>query len=201
LKHIFSYKDLFESTSAGSQDRGTADVSPFKFAINYDPRLGYTKKDFSMDLVEIYKGMSKRERSELMNVIFKSGGVFRISEISELSQETVDRIIKEVEMHLDSKSVYKMQVLPDGYILCYEGLKHKKRSCDVYYSPTESKVKISYTDTYPEMENVIISLESFNPSSVNIESDDFLSIKNKCDNFIGTNQIIASKDNPDNYSL
>lgn len=201
MKHIFSYKDLFESTSAGSQDRGTADISPFKFAINYDPRLGYTKKDFSMDLIEIYKGMSKRERSELMNVVFKSGGIFRISEIPDLSQETVDRIIKEVEAHLDSKSVYKMQVLPDGYILCYEGLKHKGRFCDVYYSPTESKVKISYTDTYPEMENVIISLESFNPSSVNIESDDFESTKNKCDNFVGTNQIIASKDSPDNYSL
>jgi hypothetical protein len=201
LKHLFSYKDLFESTSAGSQDRGTADLSPFKFAINYDPRLGYTKKDFSMDLIEIYKGMSKRERSELMDVVFKSGGVFRISEISELSQETVDEIMKNVEALLDSKSVYRMQLLPDGYILCYEGLKHKGRLCDVYYSPTDEKVKISYTDTYPEMEAVTISAESFNPSSVNIETDDFLSTKNKCDNFIGTNQIIASKDSPDNYSL
>ena len=154
-----------------------------------------------MDLVEIYKGMSKRERSELMDVIFKSGGVFRISEISELSQETVDEIIKNVETLLDSKSVYKMQVLPDGYILCYEGVKHKRRLCDVYYSPSEEKVKISYTDTYPEMETVMISVESFNPSSVNVETDDFLSTKNKCDNFIGTNQIIASKDSPDNYSL
>jgi hypothetical protein len=94
-----------------------------------------------------------------------------------------------------------MQVLPDGYILCYEGVKHKRRLCDVYYSPSEEKVKISYTDTYPEMETVTISAESFNPSSVNIETDDFLSTKNKCDNFIGTNQIIASKDSPDNYSL
>jgi hypothetical protein len=51
------------------------------------------------------------------------------------------------------------------------------------------------------METVTISAESFNPSSVNIETDDFLSTKNKCDNFIGTNQIIASKDSPDNYSL
>lgn len=201
MKHIFSYKDLFESTSAGSQDRGTVDLSPFKFAINYDPRLGYTKNDFYNDLIEIYKGLSKSERSELMDVIFKAGGILRISKIQELSRETVDRIIKDVEAHLDSKSAYKMQVLPDGYILCYEGLKYKDRLCDVYYSPLESVIKISYTDTYPEMEDIKITIEKFNPSSINVDSEDFLSIKNKCDNFIGTNQVIASKDTPDNYSL
>lgn len=201
MKHIFTYKDLFESTSAGSQDRGSADLSPFKFAINYDPRLGYTKKDFCSDLVEIYKGLSKRERDELMDVIFKSGGIFRISKIEDLSQETVDRIIKDVETHLDSKSAYKMQVLPDGYILCYEGLKHKGRLCDVYYSPSELNIKISYTDTYPEMEDIKIPVEEFNSSSLNIDSEDFLAIRNKCDNFIGVNQVIASKDTPDSYSL
>jgi hypothetical protein len=201
LKHIFSYKDLFESTSAGSQDRGSADLSPFKFAINYDPRLGYTKNDFYNDLIEIYKGLTKRERSELMDVISKSGGVFRISKIQDLSQETVDRIIKDVEAHLDSKSAYKMQVLPDGYILCYEGLKYRNRLCDIYYSPLELRIKISYTDTYPEMEDKNIPVEEFNPSSINVDSDDFLAIKAKCDNFIGTNQTIAAKDTPDSYSL
>ena len=201
MKHLFTYKDLFESTSAGSQDRGSVDLPPFKFAINYDSRLGYTKRDFCSDLTEIYKGMSNRDRTELMKVIAKFGGVFRISEISNLSQEAVDLLIKEVESHLDSKSSYKMHVLPDGYILCYEGLKHKRRICDLYYSPTKMSIKISYTDFYPEVDDLVISVEKFDPSSVNVDLNDFLEVKNKCDNFIGTNQIIASKDSPGSYSL
>lgn len=198
MKHLFYYKDLFESTSAGSQDMGSIDLPPFKFAINYDPRLGYTKRDFCSDLIEIYKGLSSKERSELMKVVFKSGGIHRLSEIADLSQETVDSIIKGVNSYLNSKSNYKMQVLPDGYILCYEGLKHKGRPCDVYYSPLESKIKIAYTETYPEMEDLIIPIAKFNSSSVNIDAEDFLSVKNKCDNFIGTNKIIAATDSPDN---
>jgi hypothetical protein len=201
LKHLFTYKDLFESTSAGSQDRGSVDLPPFKFAINYDPRLGYTKQDFCSDLAEIYRGMTKKERSELMDVVFKNAGVFRISKMADLSQETVDRVIQAVELHLDSKSDYKMQVLPDGYILCYEGLKNKKRLCDVYYSPSESNVKISYTDSYPEMEDLVISIDDFNPSSINVEPDDFSITIKKCNDFLGKAEVTASKDNPDNYSL
>jgi len=201
LKHILTYKGLLESTSAGSQDRGSIDLPPFKFAINYDPRLGYTKQDFCNDLTEIYRGMTKSERSDLMDVVFKNGGVFRISRIADLSQGTVDRIIKSVESHLDRKSEYKMQILPDGYILCYEGLKNKGRLCDVYYSPSESMVKISYTDAYPEMEDVIIPADEFNPSSINVDPDDFSNAVDKCNNFSGPNNTIASKDNLDNYSL
>jgi len=201
LKHLSTYKDLFESTSAGSQDRGSVDLPPFKFAINYDSRLGYTKRDFCSDLAEIYRGMTKKERSELMDVVFKNAGVFRISRMTDLSQETVDRVMQAVELHLDSKSDYKMQVLPDGYILCFEGLKNRKRLCDVYYSPSESKVKISYTDSYPEMEDVVISIDDFRPSSINVESDDFSNTIKKCNDFLGNTEITASKDSPDNYSL
>lgn len=201
MKHLSTYKDLFESTSAGSQDRGSVDLPPFKFAINYDSRLGYTKHDFCSDLAEIYRGMTKKERSELMDVVFKNAGVFRISRMTDLSQETVDRVMRAVELHLDSKSDYKMQVLPDGYILCFEGLKSKKRLCDVYYSPSELKVKISYTDSYPEMEDVIISIDDFNPSSINVESDDFSSTIKKCNDFLGNIEVTALKDSPDNYSL
>ena len=201
MKHLSTYKDLFESTSAGSQDRGSVDLPPFKFAINYDSRLGYTKRDFCSDLAEIYRGMTKKERSELMDVVFKNAGVFRISRMTDLSQETVDRVMQAVELHLDSKSDYKMQVLPDGYILCFEGLKNRERLCDVYYSPSELKVKISYTDSYPEMEDVVISIDDFRPSSINVESDDFSNTIKKCNDFLGNTEITASKDSPDNYSL
>lgn len=201
MKHLYSYKELYESTSAGSQDRGSVDLPPFKFAINYDSRLGYTKRDFCSDLTEIYKGMTNRDRSELMKVIVEFGGVYRISEISNLSQETVDILIKEIETHMDSKSSHKMQVLPDGYILCYEDLKHRGRICDLYYSPFRMNIKISYTDAYPEMEDLLISLDKFDPASVKVDLDDFTEVRNKCDNFIGTNEVIVLKDSPDSYSL
>lgn len=183
MKHILSYSDLFESTSAGSQDRGSSDIPPFKFAINFDPRLGYTKHDFQQDLIEIYQGYSTKERRDLMDVIFKSAGIFRISDIDNLPQDRVDKLIKSVEEFMESKSEYKLEILPDGFVLCFENLKHRKRSCDVYYSPSESMVKISYTDSYPEDEDVLVKLEGFSPASIGVKSDDFLKTVEKCDTY------------------
>lgn len=175
--------DLFESTSAGSQDRGSSDVPPFKFAINFDPRLGYTKQDFAKDLTEIYLGYSIRDRKDLMDVVFKSAAIFKISDINNLPQDRVDKLIKSVEEYMESKSEYKLEILPDGFILCFENLKHRKRSCDVYYSPSESMVKISYTDTYPENEDVVIKIAEFSPSSIGVDNEDFLNTVEKCDNY------------------
>ena len=183
MKHLLTYRGLFESTSAGSQDRGSSDVPPFKFAINFDPRLGYTKHDFTHDLTEIYKGYTGRERKELMDVVFKSCGIFRISDILDLPQDRVDGLIKDVERYMESKSEYKLEIFPDGFILCFEGLKHRGRTCDVYYSPSESKVKISYTDLYPENEEIVIGIDGFSPVSVGIKPDDFLATVEKCDNY------------------
>ena len=190
MKHILSYSDLYESTSAGSQDRGSSDVPPFKFAINFDPRLGYTKHDFTQDLIEIYRGYSSRDRRDLMDVIFKSAGIFKISDIVELPQDRVDKLIKNVEEYMESKSEYKLEILPDGFILCFEGLKHRKRVCDVYYSPSERKVKISYTDSYPENEDIILNIEGFSPVSVGVNPEDFLATIDKCDNYIKKEQAL-----------
>ena len=189
MKHLLRYKDLFESTSAGSQDRGSSDVPPFKFAINFDSRLGYTKHDFIQDLTEIYLGYSLKDRRDLMDTVFKSAGVFKISDIQNLPQDRVDRLIKSVEEYMESKAEYKLEILPDGFVLCFEGLKHRKRTCDVYYSPTERKVKISYTDTYPENEDLIIGIDGFSPVSVGVEVDDFIATVEKCDDY-------AKKSNP-----
>ena len=183
MKHILSYSDLYESTSAGSQDRGSSDVPPFKFAINFDPRLGYTKHDFTQDLIEIYRRYTSTDRKDLMDVIFKSAGIFKISDIVDLPQDRVDNIIKNVEKYMESKSEYKLEILPDGFVLCFEGLKHRKRMCDVYYSPSEGKVKISYTDTYPEDEDVIVNIQRFSPASIGVNPEDFLETIKKCDNY------------------
>ena len=183
MKHILSYLDLFESTSAGSQDRGSSDVPPFKFAINFDPRLGYTKNDFAQDLTEIYKGYSGKDRRDLMDVVFKSCGIFRISDILDLPQDRVDGLIKDIEKYMESKSEYKLEIFPDGFILCFEGLKHRKRTCDVYYSPSERKVKISYTDTYPENEDIAIGIDGFSPAAIGVNTEDFLDTVRKCDDY------------------
>lgn len=189
MKHILSYRDLFESTSAGSQDRGSSDVPPFKFAINFDPRLGYTKHDFAKDLTEIYVGYSLRDRKDLMDVVFKSAAIFKISDINDLPQDRVDKLIKNVEEYMESKSEYKLEILPDGFILCFENLKHRKRSCDVYYSPSESMIKISYTDSYPENEDVFVNAEGFSPVSIGVDPEDFLNTVEKCNNYNQKNSL------------
>lgn len=156
-------------------------MPPFKFAINFDPRLGYTKNDFVQDLTEIYLGYPLNVRRDLMDAVFKSAGVFKISDIQDLPQDRVDKLIKSVEEYMESKSEYKLEILPDGFILCFEGLKHRKRTCDVYYSPTERKVKISYTETYPENEEIIIGIDGFSPISVGVDNKDFMATVEKCD--------------------
>jgi hypothetical protein len=179
LKYLKSFSSLFESSSAGSHDRGYSEVSPFKYAINFDHRIGYSKEDFANDLKEIYSKSSSKEKSEMMDFLFKKSGVLKISQIPELSQEKIDELIKDLESFLDSRAEHNPQILPDGYFLCYENLKKNSRRCDVYYSPTVNSVKICFTDSYPENDEVIISSEEFDPESVGIGEKDFLNLLDK----------------------
>lgn len=173
LRYLRTFNSLFESTSAGSHDRGTSNVSPFKYAINFDHRIGYSKEDFIKDLSEIYTKSTHKERRDLMDFIFKNVGVFRISQIADLSQDRVDDLMKQLEDFLDSKAEYKPQFFPDGYFLCYENLTKGGRRCDVYYSPKEQMIKICFTDYYPEMEEIKYGLEEFSPQSIGIDPEDF----------------------------
>jgi hypothetical protein len=173
LRHIKSFSSLFESTSAGSHDRGYSDVPPFKYAINFDHRIGYSKDDFAKDLNEIYLRSSSKEKSEMMDFIFKNSGILKISQIPELSQEKIDTLIKDLEGFLDSRAEHNPKMLPDGYLLCYENLRKKGRRCDVYYSPSLKSVKICFTDSYPEKDDEVISLEDFIPDSVGINQKEF----------------------------
>lgn len=173
LRHIKTFNSLFESTSAGSHDRGASNVSPFKYAINFDHRIGYSKEDFIKDLSEIYTKSTHKERRNLMDLVFKNSGIFRISQISDLSQEKVDLLTKAIEEFLDSKADYKPQFLPDGYFLCYENLGKGGRRCDIYYSPKLQTVKVCFTDSYPEAEEIKYDIEEFSPESVGIDAEDF----------------------------
>ena len=134
-----------------------------------------------------------------MDVIFKNSGVFRISPIRDLDQEVVDKLMKAVEEYLSSKADYKPIMLPDGFVLCYERLKHKDKQCDVYYSPFKFQVKICYTDDYPEVEEKIIDLDRFDSSSIKVSHEDFNKIVKKCDDFSKIQKPTIEKDNPDTY--
>jgi hypothetical protein len=182
LKHLKTYKGLFESTSAGSHERG-AETPPFKYSKVYDHRLGYTKNDFCEDLEMIYKELSTIERRELMDVIFRFSGAFRINTLRTASQEAIDKLIPEVEKYLDARANYRPIILPDGYMLCYNGVKYSDAICDLYYSPYEGMIKIAFVNEYPEIDEKYIDFEDFNPATAGIKQDDFDSVVAKCDRF------------------
>jgi hypothetical protein len=181
VKFILNFKELFESTSAFSQERAGWEYPPFKFAKNFDPRIGYSKDDFCIDLVQIYKESDAKTRKELMSVISKVAGVFRISKIKRLQNDLVNRIMKEVEEFLESKAEKELIILPDGFILCYEDMKKGNTICDLYYSPFQKIIKISYTDVYPEDKDFLVGLDEFNPADFKISDPDFKSVIDKCD--------------------
>jgi hypothetical protein len=182
LKHLRTYREVFESTSAGSHDRGV-ETSPFKYSKVYDHRLGYTKNDFCEDLEMIYKELNTIERRELMDVVYRFSGAFRINTLRSLSQEAIDKLIPEVEKYLDAKSNYRPIILPDGYMLCYNGVRYNKTICDIYYSPYEGIIKIAFVDEYPELDDRYMDLEDFSPATAGIKQEDFDDIVAKCDRF------------------
>ena len=160
MKHILKFKDLFESTSAASQERAGWDYPPFKFAKNFDPRLGYSKSDFTKDLVEIYKESKADKRKGLMDTIFKSTGVMKISQVENLQNSQVDKLMREIESFLESQAAEKLKILPDGFVLCYENLRDPEgERVDIYYSPVSQRVRVSYTGTYPETRDEEFSLD------------------------------------------
>lgn len=182
MKYLKSFSLLFESTSAGSHDRGSSEVSPFKYAINFDNRIGYTKEDFVEDLREIYLKSTRKDRSELIDFLFKNSGVLSISQILDLSQDRIDVLTKKVEEFLDSKAEYRPQRLPDGYFICYENLFKSGKRCDLYYSPSLKKIKISFTDSYPESEESIYELDDFRPEAFGIDAEEFNNLISKLNN-------------------
>jgi hypothetical protein len=181
VKFILNFKELFESTSAFSQERAGWEYPPFKFAKNFDPRIGYSKDDFCIDLTQIYTESDNKKRQELMEVVSKNAGVFRIRDIKRLQNDIVNKLMKDIESFLESKADKKLTILPDGFILCYEDMKNDTHLCDIYYSPFQKIIKISYTNMYPEDKDLVIKLEEFKPEDFKIEKNDFKNTIDKCD--------------------
>ena len=115
-----------------------------------------------------------------MLIAKNSADINRLREIKNLSNTVVNKLMKDIENFIESKSESVLRILPDGFVLCYEDMRHKGRICDIYYSPTEKSIKISYSDVYPENEEYEMSLEDFNPGMFNIKEDDFKSVLDKC---------------------
>jgi hypothetical protein len=181
LKHILTFSDLFESTSAYSHERAGWDFPPFKFAKSFDPRLGYSKDDFCKDVIEIYKESDDNKRSGLMDVIYKSSGALRISQIRELQNTQVNKLMKEVEEFLESQASEILKILPDGFVLCYENIMDEKgKRIDLYYSPIAKRIRVCYTGTYPEIEEYECTLEEFKPMKYKIGPEDFNDVIKKC---------------------
>jgi hypothetical protein len=184
LKHLLNFKELNESTSAFSQERAGWGYAPFQFAKNYDPRVGYSKEDFINDLNYLYKEMSIKKKKQFKDALFRYGGVLEIYQIKNLSNSKVEALIKDIEKFLTSDANKKMSILPDGFVLCYEKMENQKRKCDLYYSPYSNEMRISYTDTYPEMEDIFISKEEFKPEEFDLDLEDFNETIEKCKSFI-----------------
>lgn len=182
MKYILKFNDLFESVSAASHERSGWDYPPFKFAKNFDPRVGYSKKDFCRDLRRIYLKLERPKKSGLMKTIFSISGMTEISQIENLPNSKVDSLMRAIEEFLESKVSDKLKILPDGFILCYENIKDpENRRVDIYYSPVLKIIRISYTDEYPETREEELSLEEFRPFSFKIDPKEFKKTIDKCD--------------------
>ena len=201
MKHLLSFKSLSESTSAFSQERSGWDYKPFKYAKNYDPRVGYSSMDFLTDIISIYKSASLSKRKGLMDAVTASCGIFRLREIENLPNDVVNRLMKDVEIFLSSKSNNKMQVLPDGFILCFENMSNNGKVCDIYYSPFEKLIKVVYTDYYPESEERLVKLDEFKPELSGIKNDDFKNTIEKCDAYSKITSDVINTQNSDKYFL
>ena len=190
MKFLLKFKDLSESTSAFSQERAGWEFPPFKFAKNFDPRIGYSKDDFYVDICAIYKEANREKRDGIMLIAKNTADIRRLSEIKNLNNKVVNLLMKDIEEFLASKSESVLRVLPDGFVLCYENIKYKGRICDIYYSPTEKCVKISYSDVYPENEEYEISLNDFKPDVFGVKDEDFKFTIDKCAPLVKSSFII-----------
>lgn len=181
MKYILTFTGLSESTSAYSHERAGWDFPPFKFARSFDPRLGYSKDDFCKDVIQIYKECDNDKRSSLMAIIYKSSGAIRISQIRELQNTQVNKLMKKVEEFLESQASEILKILPDGFILCYENIRDAEgKRIDLYYSPISKKIRVCYTGTYPETEEYEYALDEFKPIKFKIGIKDFNDAILKC---------------------
>jgi hypothetical protein len=179
MKHLKSFQELIESTSAGSFSR--TDITPFKYTQIYDPRIGYSNMDFIYDLKNIFKGLNREEREDVSAIVAKFTGSTSIDSIQNMPERLLTKLIEEVEFFLDSKSEFQLRMYPDGYVLCFEDIKARGEKLDIYYSPSKKMIKIvSQTGAASEPEE-LVPLENFETSKYDLSDQDFQTTISNCD--------------------
>ena len=178
MRHLKTYRELKESSSAGSQE--TNGTTPFKYSKIYDPRIGYNKTEFISDLNILYKEKNNDEKRDLCEVIKKFTGIPKIDSIQNLRTLDLNKLIKMVEEFLDSKADYVLNIYPDGYVLCFENIITKLGKYDIYFHPNKDIIKtVKQTGSTLEPEKYI-KLDTFSPLKYNIKEKDFLETIKKC---------------------
>lgn len=170
MKYIKSY-NIFESSSAGSQD--TNNILPFKYTKNYDPRIGYNTVDFIQDLSIILEEGNDKQKDDILSIISSITGEPLLSSIRLLNVLSLNRLISLVGNYLDSKSDYKLEIYPDGYVLCFENLPYKDLFYDIYYSPKKQMIKIVPQEGNPSEKEYRKKVENFNYTKFGITPDDY----------------------------
>ena len=171
MKNLKTFKELTESTSAGSQE--TNEVCPFRFSVVYDPRIGYNKGEFVSDLEIIIKKLSPSEKNELLSIIKGATGEASLNSIRGIKVIPLNELIHQVEEFISSKSDFKLRVYPDGFILCFENVVSGRTRFDIYYRPNSESIKIvPQTGASVEVER-IIEIGKFSPIRFGISDEDF----------------------------
>ena len=189
MKHIKYFKELIESTSAGSQE--TNNIMPFKYSKVYDPRIGYNKQEFFDDLGIIMKELDDTNKKNLLTIIKSMTGEGSIDSVLNIQSRILNDLMDKVEKFLDSKADFQLNMYPDGYVLCFEDIRRDGKKYDLYFNPTNNRIKIvSQTGAALEPENYF-SLADFMPKKYNIDENDFSSTIEK------TKSLFAKKETSD----
>ena len=171
MKHLKTFTELTESSSAGSQQ--TNDILPFKYAGVYDPRVGYNKSDFISDLELMFKKMGNSDKDDVKIIIKSLTGSESIDSIINLRSKELNLLMKAIEDFLDSKADFQLSIYPDGYVLCFENIKTDGKKYDIYFSPAKNNLKIVIQTGSAVEPEYIQAIEEFDPKEYGIEKEDF----------------------------
>ena len=182
MKHLKSFIELSESTSAGSFAR--VDVVPFKYSQTYDYRVGYSNMNFIQDLKILFKDLKRENRENLVAIISKSTGSTSLDSIQNLAPKMLGILIEEVQFFLDSTANFELKMYPDGYVLCFDDVNGRDGKFDIYYSPSKKKIKLVLQTGEAAEPEILMDIEEFFPDRYNISDVDFQSTIKNCDKFI-----------------
>lgn len=178
MNHLKSFKELYESTSAGSFERDM--VAPFKYSKIFDERIGYSKNEFLEDLKLMKTETDPDEFNDIREIIYKYTGKTTLDSVLLLKSKTFNILVKEIEMYLDSKGDFELLEFPDGYILCFEDIKKGSDLVDIYFNPDVDIIRCVVTSASPVETETEFSIGKFDFTKYGLDEDDFNHMVNSC---------------------